>query len=66
MAAKEVNFSRGSLAGRWDPGYRDARRALGQAGWLADVEEDTAVVVHGLPPRKRVPDSARGPFPKGG
>jgi NTE family protein len=51
MAAKDLNFSRGSLAWRWDQGYRDAMRALGHAGWLLQVEEDTAVVVHELPPR---------------
>ena len=57
MASKEVNFSRGSLGWRWDQGYRDAMRAIGLAGWLAEVEEDAAVVVHGLPPRGRRPGS---------
>ena len=50
MAAKDVNFSKGSIEWRWNQGYRDAMRALGQAGWLAIVSEDTAVVVHELPP----------------
>jgi NTE family protein len=50
MAAKDVNFSRGSIEWRWDQGYRDALRALGHAGWLQGVAEDTAVVVHELPP----------------
>ncbi len=49
MAAKDVNFSRGSIQWRWEQGYRDALRALGHAGWLALVSEDTAVVVHELP-----------------
>jgi len=53
MASKDLNFSQGSLEWRWDQGYRDAMRALGQASWLAAVEEDTAVVVHDLPPRHR-------------
>ncbi len=50
MAAKDVNFSKGSIEWRWDQGYRDAMRALTHAGWLAYVAEETAVVVHELPP----------------
>ncbi len=49
MAAKDVNFSKGSIEWRWDQGYRDAMRALKHAGWLTHVAEDTAVVVHELP-----------------
>ncbi|HZV65417.1 MAG TPA: patatin-like phospholipase family protein, partial [Telluria sp.] len=49
MAAKDVNFSKGSIEWRWDQGYRDALRALKHAGWLSHVAEDTAVVVHELP-----------------
>ena len=49
MAAKDVNFSKGSIEWRWDQGYRDAMRALTHAGWLQHVSEDTAVVVHELP-----------------
>ena len=50
MAAKDVNFSKGSIEWRWEQGYRDAMRALRHAGWLAAVAEETAVVVHELPP----------------
>ena len=50
MAAKDVNFSKGSIEWRWDQGYRDAMRALTHAGWLQHVAEDTSVVVHELPP----------------
>jgi NTE family protein len=50
MAAKDVNFSKGSLEWRWDQGYGDAMRALKHAGWLQYVTEDIAVVVHELPP----------------
>ena len=50
MAAKDVNFSKGSIEWRWNQGYRDAMRALTHAGWLEYVSEDTAVVVHELPP----------------
>jgi NTE family protein len=50
MAAKDVNFSKGSIEWRWDQGYADAMRALKHAGWLQQVTEDTAVVVHELPP----------------
>lgn len=49
MAAKDVNFSAGSISWRWDQGYRDALRALGHAGWLQQVTADTSVVVHELP-----------------
>ena len=49
MAAKDVNFSKGSIAWRWDQGYRDAMRALKHAAWLRCVANDTAVVVHELP-----------------
>ena len=49
MAAKDVNFSKGSIEWRWDQGYRDAQRALQHAGWLLAVAEDTAVVIHELP-----------------
>jgi len=51
MAAKDVNFSRGSIEWRWNQGYRDALRAIAHAGWLLKVSQDTAVVVHELPPR---------------
>jgi NTE family protein len=41
MAAKDVNFSKGSIEWRWDQGYADAMRAIGAAGWLQEVAEDT-------------------------
>ncbi len=50
MAAKDVNFSAGSISWRWEQGYKDAMRALKHAGWLAHVTDNTAVVVHELPP----------------
>jgi NTE family protein len=53
MASKDINFSKGSIAWRWDQGYRDALRAIGQAGWLAAVSEDTGLVLHELPPLAR-------------
>ncbi|HEX8614747.1 MAG TPA: patatin-like phospholipase family protein [Telluria sp.] len=52
MAAKDVNFSKGSIEWRWEQGYRDALRALKHAGWLVMVAEETAVVVHELPPEQ--------------
>lgn len=50
MPMKDINFSRGSVLWRWDQGYADAMRAIGAAGWLAFVTEDTPLVVHELPP----------------
>ena len=53
MASKDINFSRGSIQWRWDRGYRDASRAIEQAGWLAPVPPHTGVVVHELAERER-------------
>lgn len=50
MASKDINFSQGSIAWRWDQGYRDARRAIEQASWLAAVPDHTGLVLHELPP----------------
>lgn len=58
MASKDVNFSRGSINWRWDQGYRDAMRAIKGALWLRQVSEDTAVVVHELPPETDAADGA--------
>lgn len=59
MPLKDINFSQGSVEWRWSQGYADAQRAIGAAGWLAFVSEDTPLVVHELPP---LPDSpAAGP-----
>ena len=49
MAAKDVNFSRGSIEWRWDQGYADAMRALKLAPWLNTIDDGSAVVVHELP-----------------
>lgn len=48
MAAKDINFSKGSINWRWDQGYADAMRALNSALWLQHVTDDTSVVVHEL------------------
>ena len=48
MASKDINFSRGSIQWRWEQGYRDACRAIEQAGWLAPVPPHAGVVVHEL------------------
>jgi NTE family protein len=53
MASKDVNFSKGSIAWRWDLGYRDGLRAIKHAAWLLEVSVDTAVVVHELPPYQK-------------
>jgi NTE family protein len=50
MASKDINFSKGSIAWRWDQGYKDAIRAIEHAGWLTAVPEETGLVVHELPP----------------
>ncbi|MET3131569.1 NTE family protein [Oxalobacteraceae bacterium GrIS 1.11] len=53
MAAKDINFSKGSIEWRWEQGYQDGLRAIKAAGWLKFVTEDTALVVHELPPYVR-------------
>ena len=50
MASKDINFSRGSIAWRWEQGYLDASRAIGSRGWLDEVPADVGIVVHELPP----------------
>ena len=50
MDSKDINFSKGSIAWRWDQGYQDAMRAIEHAGWLTAVSEETGLVVHELPP----------------
>ncbi len=54
MAAKDINFSRGSIQWRWEQGYRDASRAITHAGWLQATDQDAGVIVHELPPEPRV------------
>ena len=50
MAAKDINFSRGSIEWRWEQGYQDASRAIAQAGWLTAVDAGVGVVVHEVAP----------------
>jgi NTE family protein len=53
MAAKDINFSKGSIEWRWNQGYQDAQRAIQAAGWLEFVTKDTPLVVHELPPYQK-------------
>jgi len=53
MAAKDINFSRGSIEWRWDQGYQDAQRAIEAAGWLSSVADNTPLIVHELPPYQK-------------
>ena len=50
MAAKDINFSRGSIQWRWEQGYKDATRAIRQAAWKDAVQDGRGVVVHELAP----------------
>lgn len=50
MASKDINFSHGSIAWRWEQGYQDATRAIGSRGWLKEVPAGVGIVVHELPP----------------
>lgn len=49
MAAKDVNFSKGSIEWRWGQGYADAQQALRLAAWLRHPDEGAPVVMHQLP-----------------
>ncbi len=60
MASKDINFSKGSIAWRWDQGYQDAMRAIEHAGWLKAVSEETGLVLHELPPLAKLPRAAEG------
>ena len=53
MASKDVNFSRGSIAWRWEQGYRDALRGIAISKTFQFEGSDTGVVVHELPPLPR-------------
>ncbi|WP_229473914.1 patatin-like phospholipase family protein [Pseudoduganella lurida] len=57
MPMKDINFSKGSITWRWDQGHADALRAIGVAGWLRHVADDTPLVVHDLPPRAGEPSN---------
>lgn len=59
MAAKDINFSKGSIEWRWEQGYRDALRAVSEGAWLAEIEGDVGVVVHDLPPEAPVKKTAK-------
>lgn len=54
MAAKDLNFSRGSIEWRWQQGYRDALRSLEQAPWRTPMAEWGGLVVH--EPQPEQPD----------
>ncbi len=54
MAAKDINFSQGSIAWRWEQGYHDALRAIAHPGWLSAGSDETGLVVHELPPLAKV------------
>jgi NTE family protein len=50
MAAKDINFSRGSIRWRWEQGYLDACHALDHTDWLTFVPTPDGVVVHEIAP----------------
>lgn len=53
MAAKDINFSKGSIDWRWEQGYQDGLRAVKAAGWLVKLTAPTPLVVHELPPLEK-------------
>ncbi len=50
MAAKDLNFSRGSIHWRWEQGYRDASRSIEQALWQMPTSAASGIVLHDLDP----------------
>lgn len=50
MASKDINFSRGSIEWRWEQGYNDAIRAIGQTDWHSLVSDSRGVVVYDMVP----------------
>jgi len=58
MASKDINFSQGSIAWRWERGYQDALRAIADAAWLRDAPAGAGVLVHELTPAEYAPAEA--------
>ncbi len=54
---KDIDFSRSSIRMRWDAGYRDARQALAEQPWRADVDKREGFYLHEL--RRDAVDPAR-------
>lgn len=52
MPSKDINYSKGSIEWRWKQGYKDASRAIRQAGWLAQTSPHAGVVLHEVKPEK--------------
>jgi len=48
MAAKDINFSIGSIDWRWDQGYSDAIHAIQHAKWMDEVKGHQSLMVHEL------------------
>nr|WP_281907782.1 patatin-like phospholipase family protein [Massilia varians] len=48
MAAKDINFSSGSIDWRWGQGYSDAIQAIQQAKWMDEVKGHQSIMVHEL------------------
>ncbi|MBV8635805.1 MAG: patatin-like phospholipase family protein [Burkholderiaceae bacterium] len=46
MAAKDINFSAGSLRWRWQLGYEMARRSIERMAWAERVEGNIGLIVH--------------------
>jgi NTE family protein len=51
MAAKDINFSRGSIGWRWEQGYNDAMSALAQCKESLLDHSDNGIVIHDFRPR---------------
>jgi len=50
MASKDINFSEGSIAWRWEQGYRNAKRAVENAAWMSFAPAERGIIVHELLP----------------
>jgi NTE family protein len=48
MAAKDINFSKGSIEWRWEQGYLDAARGVERADWLSKVGDGLGIILHDL------------------
>ncbi len=46
---KDIDFSRATLAARWEAGHRDAGRALHHKSWLKPLPPHLGMVIHELP-----------------
>lgn len=62
--AKDVDFSPGGIARRWDAGYRDAARALERKPWVGEFGALDGIILHEPTAAPPIEDIADDPEPR--